>query len=346
MNHKGSKHINWNKRLTIERMIKVGVSKPKIAEAIGVCLSSVYNELERGMCVQMTSDYEFVERYVPDIAEQKYQANLREKGPDLKIGHDHDFVKRVEDLIVNQGYSPGSALAEIRNSGEVYDTEICEKTLYNYIYRGDVFLTLTPEHLPIKGRRHHPKKNGKKAARPPKGTSIEHRPPEIKERKTFGHWELDSVMGCKGSKSALVVFTERLTRTGIIVRVPDHTSASVVQAINKLERRFGKLFYTLFKSITVDNGCEFQDVEGMQISCRRKGNRTTVYFCHPYSAYERGSNENMNRMIRRFFPKGTNFDNVTATEVKRAEDWLNNYPRKILDWKTPAMLFQRAMAAG
>ena len=152
-------------------------------------------------------------------------------------------------------------------------------------------------------------------------------------------------MGCKGSRNALIVFTERLTRKGIIVLVPDHTSASVVQAINKLERRFGKLFYTLFKSITVDNGCEFQDVAGMQTSCRRKGDRTIVYFCHPYSAYERGSNENMNRIIRRFFPKGTNFDNVTAAEVKRAEQWLNRYPRKILGWQTPDTLFRRALEA-
>ena len=345
MNHKGSKHINWNMRLTIERMLKVGDSKPKIAQAIGVCLSSIYNELERGKCIQMTSEYEFVERYAPDIAEQKYQMNLRDKGPDLKIGHDHAFVKRVEDLIVNRGYSPGSALAEMRNNGEIYAAKICEKTLYNYIYRGDIFLTLTPDHLHEKGSRHKIKKSEKQAARPPKGISIEQRPPEIKERKTFGHWELDSVMGCKGSKTALIVFTERLTRTGIIVRVPDHTSASVVQAINKLERRFGKLFYTLFKSITVDNGCEFQDVEGMQTSCRHKGNRTTVYFCHPYSAYERGSNENMNRIIRRFFPKGTNFDTVTAAEVKRAEDWLNHYPRKILNWQAPETLFRRALAA-
>ena len=152
-------------------------------------------------------------------------------------------------------------------------------------------------------------------------------------------------MGCKGSKCALIVFTERMTRMGIIVRVPDHTSASVVQAINKLERRFGKLFYVLFKSITVDNGCEFQDVEGMQASCRRKGNRTTVYFCHPYSAYERGSNENMNRIIRRFFPRGTNFDNVTVAEVKKAEEWLNHYPRRILGWQTPDTLFRRVIAA-
>lgn len=101
----------------------------------------------------------------------------------------------------------------------------------------------------------------------------------------------------------------------------------------------------LFKSITVDNGCEFQDVQGMQKSCRRRGDRTVIYFCHPYSAYERGSNENMNRIIRRFFPKGTNFDNVTEAQVKETEAWLNHYPRKILNWQSPETLFRRALEA-
>ena len=68
-------------------------------------------------------------------------------------------------------------------------------------------------------------------------------------------------------------------------------------------------------------------------------------FCHPYSAYERGSNENMNRIVRRFFPKGTNFDNVTVAEVQRAQDWLNHYPRKILGWQSPDTFFRRALAA-
>ena len=150
---------------------------------------------------------------------------------------------------------------------------------------------------------------------------------------------MDSIMGCKGSKKTLLVLTERLTRMGFITLLPDHTAASVVRAINGLERRFGKLFYKMFKSITVDNGCEFQDFEGIELSHRRKGKRTIVFFCHPYSAYERGSNENMNRIVRRFFPKGTSFDNVRPEDIRKAEQWLNNYPRKILGWKSAAMLF-------
>lgn len=349
MNKKGFHHLTLNDRYVIERMLKVGDSKAKIAEALGVCRSTVYYEIQRGMCVQQTSELVYEKRYCADYAELKYREHLADKGADLKIGHDHALVKRLEELVMEQHYSPGAALAEIRVKGEQYDTEICESTFYNYIYRGDVFLFLTPEHLHDKGRRHYGKnsKERQQAARAPKGETIEHRPTEIKARETFGHWEMDSVMGCKGSKKALLVLTERLTRDGIVMLVQDHTAASVVRALNSLERRFGKDFYNIFKSITVDNGCEFQDFEGIEKAQRRRGKRTIVYFCHPYSAYERGSNENMNRLLRRFFPKGTNFDTVMASEVQEAEDWINNYPRKILGWKSAAMLFEeaRAMAA-
>ena len=186
-------------------------------------------------------------------------------------------------------------------------------------------------------------KSKRQAARSPYGKSIENRPQDVKGRGSFGHWEMDSIMGCKGSKKALLVLTERRTRMGIVMLLEDHTAASVVKAINSLERRFGKLFYKLFKSITVDNGCEFQDFEGIEAAHRRKGKRTIVFFCHPYSAFERGSNENMNRLIRRFFPKGTSFDTVKPEEVRAAERWVNNYPRKLLGWKSAAMLFEKEL---
>lgn len=336
MNKKGSEHIDWNDRLTIEKMLKVGDTRKKIAEAIGVCERTIYYELARGKCVQQTSDYEFVERYCPEVAERKYQEHLRAKGPDLKLGNDHKFARKVEELIVENCFSPAAALHVIKNGNEKYDTDICQSTLYNYIYRGDVFLILSPEHLREKGKRHDEKHadGGPKAARAPRGESIEHRPEEINDREEVGHWEMDCVVGTVGSRRTLLVFTERLTRRGIIVPMRDHTAASVVRAINRLERKYGKDFYKLFKSITVDNGSEFADCAGMEKSCRRRGKRTKLYYCHPYSAYERGSNENMNRMIRWFFPKGTNFDEVTDTDIRRAEEWINSYPRRVLGWRS------------
>ena len=347
MNHKGAEHINWYQRLDLERMLKEGFSKPQIAAALGKCLRSIYYEIERGTCRQQITEYEYVDIYCPEEAERKYQEDLRLKGPGVKMKRNCPLAKRVEGLIADEGYSPGAALAKIRNNGEVYSTEICETTLYSYIYRGDVFMRLTPDHLLDKGRRHYAAKSKekKKAARAPRGASIDRRPKEIKKRGTFGHWEMDSVMGCKGSKSALIVLTERKTRIGYILPVPDHTAASVVKALNSLERKLGKLFYKIFKSITVDNGCEFQDFEGIEMAHRRKGKRTLVFYCHPYSAYERGSNENMNRLIRRFFPKGTNFDNVTKEQIKEVEKWMNDYPRKILGWRSAADLFAGELQA-
>ena len=345
MNHEGATHFTLNDRYTLERMLKEGFSKPAIAKALGKCERSIYYEIGRGLCIQRTTELIDVEVYCADVAERKYRAHLRDKGPDLKIGTDHALARRLEELVMVHGFAPGAALAEIRNNGEVFETVICENTLYNYIYRGDVFLNLTPEHLHDKGRRHYAAKSKKQAARAPRGQSIEKRPEEVKGRGSFGHWEMDSIMGCKGSKQALLVLTERRTRMGLVILVEDHTAASVVKAINGLERRYGKLFYKLFKSITVDNGCEFQDFEGIEMAHRRKGKRTVVFFCHPYSAYERGSNENMNRLIIRFFPKGTNFDDVTKEQVAEAERWVNHYPRKLLGWKSAAMLFEEELQA-
>lgn len=102
----------------------------------------------------------------------------------------------------------------------------------------------------------------------------------------------------------------------------------------------GDTFYSVFKTITVDNGTEFADCEGIERSCiypDRK--RTQVYYCHPYCSSERGSNENGNRMIRRMIPKGSNFDNKSEKEIKAVEKWLGNYPRRMFGFKSSNELY-------
>lgn len=342
---KKGEHIKWEDRLMIQGALRSGAKPAEIAKMIGCCRATIYNEINRGKCIQQ-HDAEFVEEYCADVAERKYQENLRAKGPDLKLGNDFALADYIETKIVIEHYSPGAALAAIQEEGLTFDTEICENTLYNYIYRGDIFMTLTREHLLYKGKRHKPKPKGdSKRARTAPGETIEHRPQEVRDRETFGHWEMDSVVGCRGSKAALVVLTERLTRYGLVFRVPDHTMESVVKVLDRLERKMGKDFRQIFQSITVDNGSEFQDCAGMERSLRRRTPRTRIYYCHPYSASERGSNENMNRIVRRFFPKGTNFDNVTVEEVAEAEAWMNNYPRAILGWRSAGALFVEQLAA-
>ena len=326
---KKGEHIKWEDRLQIQGALRSGAKPAEIAKTIGCCRATIYNEINRGMCIQQ-HDAEFVEEYCADVAERKYQENLRAKGPDLKLGSDFALAEYIETKIVIEHYSPGAALAAIQEEGLTFDTEICENTLYNYIYRGDVFLTLTKEHLLYKGKRHKPDPEKHKRSRTPNGESIEKRDPEVKERTTFGHWEMDSIMGCRGSKAALVVLTERLTRYGLVFRVPDHTMGSVVKVLDRLERKMGKDFQRIFQTITVDNGSEFQDWEGMTRAVTGDGKRTRIYYCHPYSAFERGSNENGNRMIRRKVPKRTDFTGITEAETLEVQRWVNEYPRGIL----------------
>ena len=103
------------------------------------------------------------------------------------------------------------------------------------------------------------------------------------------------------------------------------------------------LFPVVFRSITVDNGSEFADVEGMERSCLRRGEkRTTVYYCHPYSSSERGSNEKQNGMTRRRHPKGTDFKKVSRKKLRETTEWINNYPRKMFGFHTAAELFAAA----
>ena len=125
----------------------------------------------------------------------------------------------------------------------------------------------------------------------------------------------------------------------------DHNDAQSV--INIFDRMYLELgpdtFIKLFPVLLADNGSEFSDCEGMETSIFG-GQRTKMYYCHPYSSYERGSNENLNKMFRRLFPKGTNFDEVPDEEIIAAADWMNNYPREILGRTTAARVFNEQLA--
>ena len=293
------KHLSWTDRLKIETMLKDKRHKQEIADEIGVHLKTIYNEIKRGRYIHTNSDLTEEERYSPEMAEAAYREHLAAKGPDLKIGNDHELAQHIEKKIAEDGYSPAAVLGEIKEQGLEFKTSICESTLYSYIDKG-VFLTVTNKNLPVKGQKKRPYNKVKRAKRPPAGTSIENRPKEIDDRAVVGDWEMDCVEGKKKTKETLLVLSERYSRKEIIIKVKDHTAASVVRALDRLERKMGSpAFRSIFRSITVDNGSEFADAAGMEQSCRSQGPRTKVYYCHPYSSWERGTNENTNGLIRR-----------------------------------------------
>ncbi len=183
-------------------------------------------------------------------------------------------------------------------------------------------------------------------AKRPLCTGIEERSQEINNRSTFGHWEMDTVVGkAKGGGPVLLVLTERLTRYEIIMKIASKTTKEVVRSLNRIERNLGARFKRVFQTITVDNGSEFMDTDGIEKSCRCKRPRTKVYYCHPYSSWERGSNENTNGIIRRFIPKGTLIDQYSDKEIFRVQRWINNYPRKVLGYLSAQILFDSYLGA-
>ena len=339
-------HLTWRERLIIETRLKDGWSKQRIADELGRHVSTIYREIKRGLGIQRTTELIDRECYIPDIAQARYEDHYPDKGPGLKIGKDHRLARYLEAALKGGNRSPEAALGEIKAKGLVFDTEISVRTLYRYIDLG-LFLEVTNKDLPHKTA----KKRGYRrvrAARAPKGLSIEQRPEEIDEREEFGHWEGDTVYSGKGKRKttrALLTLTERKTRKEIIIAIPNRKAETVVKALDALERKLGaRRFRAIFKSITFDNGTEFAAAEELESSCINKHlPRTKVYFCHPYSSWERGTNENTNGMIRRRFPKGTNFAAVTNAQIVQAENWINNYPRKILGYKSSEIVFRECL---
>ena len=148
------------------------------------------------------------------------------------------------------------------------------------------------------------------------GQIIEERPEHVNQREEFGHGEIDLVVGRQGTKPVIMTLVERKTRKSLYVLIKNKTQKEVIQAVKRAHRRVKGDFTQVFKSITADNGSEFLDGEGL----KKAAKCGEVYYAHPFSSWERGSNANGNRILRRFLPKGTAFSTLKPKELRRIED--------------------------
>lgn len=338
-------HIKWYDRLQIEQLLNYGLRPNEISKVIGCCRATVYNEIKRAEYVHRNTDLTEEMRYSPEKAEERYQQNLREKGAPLKIYDDDNLAKFITHKICEEKYSPEAVLLEIKRENLPFDVEIQSvNTIYSYIRKG-VFQGVTLQNLPVLRNAKNKKQTVVRCMRLTNGTSIDQRPEEVMTREEFGHWEMDSVVGKLENEKALLVLTERKTRDELIEVVETRKSEEVVEAIERLKEKYGSQFYRIFKSITIDNGGEFRNVEALEAVLSDLDNKVDLYYCHPYRSCERGSNENQNRFIRRFYPKGTDFDKaLDRDEVLRIQIWMNNYPRRMFGGKTSSMLFEEEIA--
>ncbi len=158
------------------------------------------------------------------------------------------------------------------------------------------------------------------------------RPAYIEDRQEAGHWEIDTVVGKKGTKEVLLTLDEQKTRKLLVVKIPSRTAAAVCEGMRSLLAPLGDRAAEVFKSITSDNGAEFAFLPDMLP-------HIAIYYAHPYSSFERGINENQNGLIRRFFPKGTDFASVSDAAIRRVQDWINSLPRKIHHYRSSPELF-------
>jgi IS30 family transposase len=332
-----NKHLSERERYAIEILLKEKLKPFEIAQRMGKGTRTIEREIVKGKVRLLNWDLTYREEYCADAGQRIYEENSKNKGPGLKIGKDHKLVKHIENKIIKEKFSPDAVIGEIEEKGLKFETKISTKTLYNYIDRGDVFLNLTNKDLPVK--KEGKKRDYKKVKIPHKnlkGTSIEERPQEVDNREGYGHWEMDCVVGRRdGGGAVLLVLSERMRREEIIIKMPRKTQESVIDALDRLERKYGRAFKEKFKTITVDNGSEFLDYEGIEQSVRKqKEKRVNVYYAHPYSSWERGTNENINKLIRRFIHKGTDIDKISRARIKYIQDWINNYPRRIFGYKS------------
>jgi IS30 family transposase len=338
------RQLTYTDRLQIEALLKAKHSQRYIAAQLGVTPAAICREIKKGLYMHKNSDWTYTKMYAAEKAQQETEERATAKGAPIKLGNDYAFANYVEYKIGVEKYSPRAVLGEIKKKNIQFDTDISAVTLYRYIHDG-VFLTISDKSLPVLAHRKQKKYHKVRAAKPPRGTSIEKRPDEVALRNTFGHWEMDCVEGAKKTSGTLLVLTERLTREELIIKMKEKTTDAVVKALDRVERKLTTdIFKRIFRTITVDNGAEFMNPAGIQRATDGT-ERTQTFYCHPYCPSERGSNENNNRLIRRFYPKGASFADADVDSIHRLMAWINYYPRGILDYDCSDNYFQACLHA-
>lgn len=329
-------HLKESERYKIEVLLADRKKVAEIAKLLRRNKATIYREIGRGAVARLQYDLSEKITYRAHVGQAEYEKRGRNKERSLKIGRDKDLEEYIRVKLIDERFSPDAIIGGIKASGRKFTGMICTKTLYNYIDKG-IFSGISNKDL-------WQKRNKKRRKYRPVGRmsrtnricrSIEKRPLAVEKRRDYGHWEGDTLKGPSGAKTSLITLTERKTREEIIIKVARASQEEIKAAFDGLERKYGNRFKSKFKSITFDNGVEFLDWRSLEISILGKGRRTTIYFAHSFSSWERGTNENHNRMIRRFIPKGTDIADLAESKINGIEDWMNNYPRKILAYKTP-----------
>lgn len=334
-------YLKESERFKIEALRQKKFSGREIAIVLGRNHRTINREIKKATIELLNSNLSIRKEYRAHIGQEIHKERSKNKGPGLKIGKDYKLSEYIEKKIKIEKYSPAAVLASIRNDGLKFTVNLSVKTIYNYVDK-DVFYNLTNKDLLMRKTRKVKHRKIRINERNRLCRSIEDRPEAANERSEYGHWEIDCVKGKYKEKECLLTLSERMTRQEVIRKMKSATIDEVDKVLTKIEKKLKYRFKDVFKTITADNGSEFLDWERLETSkLDDTKKRTEIYFAHAYSAFERGTNENSNRIIRRFIPKGTSIGDTSVKYVEKVENWMNNYPRKSIGYETAASKVQR-----
>lgn len=310
-------HLSPEERVEIAVLKDKGYSLRSIAKAMKRSHSSLSRELKRN---EVSGTYEATKAQHKAYVSRKYS-----KYQGMKVADHSELEKYIQEKL-KKHWTPEQIAGRLRDEASL--PYVSRTGIYKYLYSsyGQKYC----EYLPSK--RYRPKRRKEKKAERemiPNRVGIEERPEEVNGKEVFGHYEADTVVSKRNTgKAALCVLEERLTRKICIKRIPSMRPEKNNKALKQMSKNLP------IKTLTLDNGIENKHHEKLS-----KKLKISIFFCNPYSSWEKGAVENTNGRIRRFFPKGTDFSKVHPASIAKVQRILNNTPRKCLNYKTPNEMF-------
>lgn len=335
-------HLSRDQRCQIEALVHQKDENGRrlytnvyIAEYIGVSPSTISRELRKRIKskIMIRTGKRKNKPYNANDADNDYRYKRKLSRAKYKLEKYPKMAKFIEDKILIDKWAPDAIIGYMKIHHYFERDGFCKistPTVYNAIRNGVLKVRIED----TRRMKENPKYEYHKKKELPSSKqaySIDLREEEINNRSVFGHFELDTVLSKKsGSHECLLTLTERKTRFEIIFKLQSKTSDAVIKKMNMLKSFLKKHINKLIKSLTTDNGSEFS--EFLKII---ENTKVKIYFCHPYCSGEKGTNERHNGMIRFFIPKGSLIEEFSFDEINKIANWMNNYPRKILGYKTP-----------
>lgn len=319
MSRRSGSHLTYEERCQIYAHLKSGISKRKIGSLLNCCHTTISREINRNK-----SERGYRMKYAQNAAEKR-----RSSASSSPKKMTEKAISLIKTMLLETQSSPEQISGRLELKHQI---KISPETIYKFIWKDKKEGGKLYEHLRHRAKKYN-KRSGKKAGRGliPNRVDIDQRPEIVEKKERFGDFELDTIVGAN-HQGAIVSIVDRASKYTYLELVPQGTAEAI--QLTLCQRLFLLSQKSLIHTYTSDNGKEFSAHEKVVETLGG-----SFYFAKPYHSWERGLNEHTNGLVRQYFPKGTDFTKLTQEEVADVERKINNRPRKILNFQTPAEVF-------